>query len=176
MPPTEFKISVSCELIRTFIERTAFAVSNEDSRYNPAGALLVIKTNSLSMVATDGHRLSFVERANELIDGGTGTKCLLIVREILLEIRRLLAATQSRKLEFAENETAFSCRIDDHVLSWAKPVSQRAFPDYEAILLENRPTTAVVQATELRELIRCVCYLPGREPKVHLLMRLERGN
>ena len=43
------------------IQKTAFAVANEESRYTLIGALLLIKEDSLVMVATDGHRLAYVK-------------------------------------------------------------------------------------------------------------------
>ena len=44
------------------ISKTIFAISNEDSRYTLNGALLLLKPESLTMVATDGHRLAMIER------------------------------------------------------------------------------------------------------------------
>ena len=44
------------------IQKTIFAISNEESRYTLNGALLLLKPESASMVATDGHRLAIVER------------------------------------------------------------------------------------------------------------------
>ena len=170
MPPTDFSISLPSKIIETLIDCThPLAVSKDESRYTPDGSLLVIKMNSLSMVATDGHRLSFVEKASELTDGVGGKKCILIVREVLPEIKRLLAASQSRNLEFAESEEAFSFRIDDRVLSWARPESKHKFPDYEAILLDDRANIAVVQASELREAIRRVwaCRLGSEDTPIN---------
>src|SRR6202451_4602054 len=43
--------------IKGMISKTIFAISNEESRYTLNGALLILKAESLSMVATDGHRL-----------------------------------------------------------------------------------------------------------------------
>jgi len=42
------------------IQKTIFAISNEESRYTLNGALLLLKPESASMVATDGHRLAIV--------------------------------------------------------------------------------------------------------------------
>src|ERR1700722_8618189 len=57
--------SISHIALKTLIARTVFSISNEESRYTLNGALLVIKAESLSMVATDGHRLAHIEKAGE---------------------------------------------------------------------------------------------------------------
>jgi DNA polymerase-3 subunit beta len=95
---------------------------------------------------------------------------------MLPEIDRLLTDSQSRKLEFADGEEAFSCRVDDRVLSWASPVAKHKLPNYEAILLDNRANIAVVQASELREAIRHVCGPDGWHQKQELLLRLDKGS
>ena len=118
MPPTEFAVAVSSRSLKALIDRAIFATSKEESIYTPNGALLVIKTETLVMVATDGHRLSLVEKANDLADGVVEEKRILIVREVLLELMQLLSVSQTHNVELAENEGAYSCRIGDRILSW----------------------------------------------------------
>ncbi len=45
------------------IARTQFAISMEESRFTLNGALLLMRPEGLTMVATDGHRLAYVEAA-----------------------------------------------------------------------------------------------------------------
>ncbi len=44
------------------IAKTIFSISNEESRYTLNGALLVLKPESITMVATDGHRLAHIAK------------------------------------------------------------------------------------------------------------------
>ena len=81
-PPSR-STSISAVALKTLIARTIFAISNEESRYTLNGALLVIKAESLAMVATDGHRLSFVEKPGETLEGISGEKRVLIPRKAL---------------------------------------------------------------------------------------------
>ena len=48
------------------IAKTIFAISAEESRFTLNGALLVLKNDGLTMVATDGHRLAMVETPSTL--------------------------------------------------------------------------------------------------------------
>ena len=69
--------------LKTLIARTIFAISNEESRYTLNGALMVLKAESIAMVATDGHRLSWVEKPGETLEGISGEKRVLIPRKAL---------------------------------------------------------------------------------------------
>ena len=57
---------LSAASIKGMISKTIFAISNEESRYTLNGALLILKAESLSMVATDGHRLAHIEKAGRI--------------------------------------------------------------------------------------------------------------
>src|SRR6059058_1921485 len=57
----ESALQLPAQVLRQLIGKTIFSISNEESRYTLNGALLVLKPESLTMVATDGHRLAHVE-------------------------------------------------------------------------------------------------------------------
>src|SRR3972149_5447444 len=48
-------------ILLQMINRTDFAISSEESRYTLNAALLILKGETMTMVATDGHRLAHVE-------------------------------------------------------------------------------------------------------------------
>ena len=56
--PTKIPASV----IKTFIDRTIFAITQEESRYTLSGAKFVLDETGARMVTTDGHRLAYVEK------------------------------------------------------------------------------------------------------------------
>ena len=49
-------------VIKTFIDRTIFAITQEESRYTLSGAKFVLDESGARMVTTDGHRLAYVEK------------------------------------------------------------------------------------------------------------------
>ena len=61
---------IPMKLLSSMIARTSFAISMEESRFTLNGALLLLKPDGMVMVATDGHRLAFVESG---VDGGQGS-------------------------------------------------------------------------------------------------------
>ena len=85
--------TVSARLIREMIEKTAFAASNEESRYHLNGVLFTQSKQGgkeiLRMVATDGHRLSLVDRENQKISG-IEEKGIIIPKKGILEIKKII--------------------------------------------------------------------------------------
>jgi len=80
--------------LRGLIDRTAFAMSTEESRYTLNGSLLVLKPDRAEMVATDGSRLSLAVREGEVV-GLNREERLLIPRRALGAVRRLAEAQES---------------------------------------------------------------------------------
>src|ERR1700729_491931 len=64
MPDVLAQIPVA--VLASMISKTIFAISMEKSRFTLNGSLLLLKNNSLGMVATDGHRLAMVENTVDL--------------------------------------------------------------------------------------------------------------
>jgi len=52
---------IPIKTLASMINRTSFAISMEESRFTLSGALLLMRPEGLTMVATDGHRLAFVQ-------------------------------------------------------------------------------------------------------------------
>ena len=158
--------------LKTLINRTIFAISNEESRYTLNGALLVIKAESLAMVATDGHRLSFVEKTNETLEGVSGEKRVLIPRKALHELEQLLSASDAAKVEFADDEHTLYFRVGHRTLSTRKLSGQ--FPNFEAVMPRDNTRFAVVRSSELASAIQRVAQFAD-ERSGAIRLRLE-GN
>jgi len=170
--PTMAATSISTVALKTLINRTIFAISNEESRYTLNGALLVIKAESLAMVATDGHRLSYVEKPNEVLEGISGEKRVLIPRKALQELQQLLNNTEAEKIEFADDEHTLFFRVGHRTLSTRKLSGQ--FPNFEAVMPRDNTKFAVVRSSELSAAIQRVAQFAD-ERSGAIKLRLE-GN
>src|SRR5437867_6285948 len=61
--PQGVTLRIATGTLREMIDRTLFAVSSDETRFNLSGVFLASgEAESLRMVATDGHRLAMVER------------------------------------------------------------------------------------------------------------------
>lgn len=56
------KITFGIQQFREMVQKVIFAVAMEDARFALNGALMVLNKNSVSLVASDGHRLAHVSR------------------------------------------------------------------------------------------------------------------
>jgi DNA polymerase-3 subunit beta len=152
--PSIAATTISVAALKTLVSYTIFAISTEESRYTLNGALLILKAESLAMVATDGHRLAFVEKINETLTGISGEKRVLVPRKALQELQQLLNNTDAETIEFADDEHTLFFRIGARTLSTRKLSGQ--FPNFEAVMPRDNTRFAIVRSSELGAAIQRV--------------------
>jgi DNA polymerase-3 subunit beta len=140
--------------LKNLIAKTIFAISNEESRYTLNGALLVLKAESLTMVATDGHRLAHIEKSGESLSNISGEKKTLIPRKALAELQSLLSSSDAEYLEFADDEQTLFFRIGHRTLTSRKLTGQ--FPNFEAVMPRDNNKFVVVRSEDLNASIQRV--------------------
>src|SRR5580765_62061 len=114
--------------LKRMIAQTRFAITSEDTRYFLNGAQLVLQPDSMSMVATDGHRLAFI-RVHE--SPGKGVKDeVLLPRKTLNEVGRLIDGAES--IEFSHGENHLFFRAGNRLLISRKIDAN--FPAYERVI------------------------------------------
>jgi DNA polymerase-3 subunit beta len=116
------------------IDCTAFAASNDETRYNLNGVFFEPQAGVLRMVATDGHRLSLAEKK---LEGSFGLKKgVILPRKGLAELKKLLAEAQEggeaaqAELGFVDNAAVY--RRPGLVLSMR--LIDGVFPDYKQVI------------------------------------------
>ena len=158
--------------LRNMIAKVIFAISNEESRYTLNGALLVLKAESMAMVATDGHRLAHIEKLGENLEGITGEKKTLIPRKALAELNGLLSNTEAEQIDFADDEQTLFFRIGGRVLTSRKLTGQ--FPNYEAVLPRDNNKFVIVRSEDLMGCIQRVAQFAD-ERSGAIRIRLEQN-
>ena len=172
--PTVAATSISAVALKTLIARTIFAISNEESRYTLNGALLVLKAESMAMVATDGHRLSYVEKPGETLEGISGEKRVLIPRKALQELQQLLANTEAEKVEFADDEHTLFFRVGHRTLTTRKLSGQ--FPNYEAVMPRDNNKFVIVRSEDLAAAIQRVAqFADERSGAIRIRLEEQRA-
>ena len=179
--PAAGAIKIAAAALRNMVSKTIFAISSEESRYTLNGALLVLKSESMAMVATDGHRLAHVERIGENLSGITGEKKTLIPRKALGELQSLLASAAAGTgdtteaadfLDFADDETTLFFRMGGRVLTSRKLTGQ--FPNYEAVLPRDNNKFVIVRSDELMGALQRVAQFAD-ERSGAIRLRLEQN-
>jgi DNA polymerase-3 subunit beta len=164
--------TLSVAALKNLVSKTIFAISNEESRYTLNGALLVLKAESLAMVATDGHRLAHVEKHGETLAGISGEKKTLIPRKALAELSSLLGTTEAETLEFADDDSTLFFRVGNRVLTSRKLTGQ--FPNYEAVLPRDNNKFVIVRSEDLMAAIQRVAQFAD-ERSGAIKIRLEQN-
>jgi len=125
------KAAIPGILMRGMIQRVAFAITQEESRYSLNGALLALLQNEIRMVATDGHRLALVSKEMEL-PGLESDVRALIPRKTLGEIQKLIGDQQDVVVEFGLDESHLFFTIGSRRL--VSRVLAGQFPNYELVI------------------------------------------
>jgi DNA polymerase III subunit beta len=90
--PAQSAIGLPAPALCTMISKTIFAISQEESRYTLNGALLVVKPGTITMVATDGHRLAHIETVKGSVVSDREIR-VVVPRRAMAEIHSLLNLT-----------------------------------------------------------------------------------
>jgi DNA polymerase III subunit beta len=159
-------VEVPGEVLRDLISRTAFAITAEDARYYLAGALLLLEPEAASMVATDGHRLSYARRKATL--RLTEPQRVLIPRKAIHELARLLE----------EEETALFQQVDNHLVFTvggrllASKMIEGQFPAFEKVIGLTGDKVVALDRERLGTAIRRVSLLSSERSRA---VRLSLG-
>ncbi len=97
-------INIEQKAFKEMLNMTTFAISRDETRYILNGVLMEVKPQKINLVATDGRRLAYVERAIE-----TKTKKerkVIIPTKTTNELNKTLAEGEL-KIYFAENQVTF---------------------------------------------------------------------
>ena len=153
MPPAMAQIPIG--LLAGMIGKTIFSISNEESRFTLNGALLQLKGNSISMVATDGHRLAMVETENPLAGGDVSYKALL-PRKAMAEILKLASDAEDKDaaVDFSGDENHLFFQLGARLLISRKLTGN--FPDFERVLPKSHAHAVSMNRDELRASIERV--------------------
>ena len=170
--PTAGVVKIPAQVLRGVIAKTGFAIASEESRYTLNGALMVLKTESITMVATDGHRLSHIERSGEKFEGVSGEMKTLVPKKAMDELKSLLDSTDVETIEFAKDESTLYFRIGPRLLTSRQLTGQ--FPNYEAVLPKDNNKSITVRGEELNAAISRVAQFADERSRA-VRLRLEKG-
>jgi DNA polymerase-3 subunit beta len=128
--------SVPQKVLKDLMGQVSFAMAVQDIRYYLNGILFVAEGNTLSLVATDGHRLAF---ASAELDVDVGEKQEVILpRKTVLELQRLLSDVGGEnspriEMQFANNQAKFTFAGMEFVTK----LVEGKFPDYNRVIPRN---------------------------------------
>ena len=166
-------VKIPARILADVIAKTTFAISLEESRYTLNGALFVLKPASLTMVATDGHRLAIVETDHKL-EGFSSETRVLVPKKAMTEVQRLASnAGDDAQIEFAQDESHLFFQFGPRLLTSRKLTGQ--FPNYEAVLPRDANKTVVIERGELQDALRRVSQLADQRSRAVKFVLAKEG-
>ena len=143
-------VTIPGNVLRAMIQRTMFAITQEESRYSLNGALLVLTPQEIRMVATDGHRLALVVKVMD-IPGVDSEIRALIPRKTLVEIQKLIG-DQDLMVEFGRDENHLFFTVGAKKL--VSRILAGQFPNYEMVIPRDNDKTLIASTRALSDGIR----------------------
>jgi DNA polymerase-3 subunit beta len=171
--------AVEPRVFREMIDKTLYAVSTDETRYNLTGVFCEAMANGagLRMVSTDGHRLSVIERPTA--ETPSLREGVIIPRKGLTELKKLLDDGQDQgRLGFVENSAVF----EKGGLTLTMRLVDGRFPDYQQVMPNAWSRRArVVRQSFLDALKRTSLLSPDKAQGVRLeltpgMMALSANN
>jgi DNA polymerase-3 subunit beta len=150
-------IELPAGTLSEMIDRVAFAITTEDPRYSLHGALLVIQDGSLTLVATDGYRLSFATRK---LPSGKGLSDLRVIvpRKALTEVGKLCSEVDAESsITFGKSGNHVFFAVGDHMLTTTVP--EGSFPKYDEVMPKRCDTEVVLGRDDLTDAVKRVSLL-----------------
>jgi len=147
-------MKLSADIFNHFIQNTAFAITNEQSRFTLSGAKFMVDGAMARMVTTDGHRLAFIEK--KLNTEATDAMDALIPKKALMELTKI-ARDAKGEVSFGEDPNHIYFEVEGRLLITRK--LSGTFPNYEMVIPKDNDKTAIFDAEEMKNAIRRVSLM-----------------
>lgn len=144
--PGNLQFSCAQQEIKRLIERTGFAMAQQDVRYYLNGMLWEVRQDQLRVVATDGHRMAMCTRAvavntSEIVQA-------ILPRKGVLELSRLLDdSTAQVDITLSANHI----RVTSADYTFTSKLVDGKFPEYERVLPRGGNKVVIGSRLELKQ-------------------------
>jgi len=153
-----FEFSVRERFLKRLLDKTAFAMAQQDVRYYLNGLLLEFEASSLKAVATDGHRLAKYE-SGDVIDIGESRQ-IIVPSKTVLELRRQLTNSED-EVSVRMGDKSVKFVIGDMTMT-SKLVDGR-YPDYERVIPRELGKSATLKREDLKRALSRTAILSNEK-------------
>jgi DNA polymerase-3 subunit beta len=157
-------IGLDGAILREMVDKTIFAVSSDESRYNLTGVFITEKDGGegkvLRMVATDGYRLSLIDRPlNRNLSGIENG--ILLPRKGLTELNKLLDEGSEVWVKLKNNNFI----VRRHPVVLIMRLLDAEFPDYQQVIPANTKRHIRMSRNQIRESLQRVSLLSSEKTR-----------
>jgi DNA polymerase III subunit beta len=149
--------------LKEMVAKTQFAITGEDTRYFLNGALFVLRPDSMSLVATDGHRLALVTTKREAKGKKEAEELKPILpKKTLGELSRLLTEGDG-DVAFERGENHLFFQVGDRML--ISRMIDGQFPAYERVIPKNNDKHIEFERDRLTNAVKRVAILSNERSR-----------
>ena len=157
------------QALKEMVAKTQFAITGEDTRYFLNGAKFVIKPDSLTLVATDGHRLALVEVEHKI--GVKEESGVILPKKTLLELGKLLLEGEGDVMfESGENHLFFE--VGGRML--ISRMIDGQFPAYERVIPKGNDKHIEFERDRLTNAVKRVALLSNERSRA-VKLEIKKG-
>jgi len=138
----EPNVTMDGGVLKKMLGMTCFSVSHDETRYVLNGALFIFKSNKLTVVTTDGKRLSIVKQ--DIGESGLD-KAIIVPSKTISELNRVLEDEGELKFTISDNQIRFALKN----VTIISRLIEGEFPDYEQVIPSQAKEKVVVQREQL---------------------------
>jgi len=166
-------IKVNCQQLKELIENTSFSMGNQDIRAYLNGLYFEVNQSSITVVATDGHRLSIgeIKQSNNLTD----KKTVILPRKAVMELTKILNKNNHNEVDIHLSNNYFYL-ISDNTTIISRLIDGN-FPNYSQVLPTDFENTIVIDRLEfLNSLQQASIFVEERTKGVKLVFKKSQLN
>lgn len=147
-------IELPASLLKSFIDCTIFAITNEESRFALNGAKFELNGKKARMVATDGHRLSFVEKESDYLS--EANLDLLIPKKTLSELAKLTSDLEG-PIKFGNDQNHIFFEVGKRTLV-SRTLSGQ-FPNYDMVIPKENHNKIDIETARCSSAVKRVALM-----------------
>jgi DNA polymerase-3 subunit beta len=158
--------------LREMVAKTQFAITGEDTRFFLNGALFVMRADSMSLVATDGHRLALVTVPRNGKSGKSDQEDRPILpKKTLGELGRLMAEGDA-DIQFERGENHLFFKMGDRIL--ISRMIDGQFPAYERVIPKGNDKHIEFERDRLTNAVKRVALMSNERSRA-VKFQIEKG-
>ena len=161
--------SISQKAFSDMANQTIFAISEDETRYFLCGLYLERNASGMNLVATDGRRLSLVERTFE--EGLPMFSSIIIPPKFFTELKKL--STDEGMLELSISDSLLFTKIGNR--TFYTTLIKGQYPNYRRVIPESQSYTCTMRIQDMLDALKRVSLLVENKAKRIFLDISEAG-
>ncbi|MCP4675607.1 MAG: DNA polymerase III subunit beta [Deltaproteobacteria bacterium] len=141
-------LALKQSLLKGLFTKCSFAICSDQARYNLTGLLFELAGAKLTVVATDGRRMSLAAESEDVPDGGQAK--VIIPSKMIHELERLLSDDEEVQVYLDESQVAF---VFDNI-RLVSSLIEGNFPNYDMVVPKQHDKEAVLDTAKFTEAMR----------------------